>query len=226
MGPKLQALRYMPLLWTGTPPGGFGGGGGGGKGVQRWRSLVLQALGMEHLPASYAGLVLDQMQSESGGDPRSQNNWDINAKMGTPSKGLMQVIPPTFAMWHWPGTSGDIFDPLANIAAAINNSDHGKGFGRGLGQMGSMHGYAGGVPINEPIRGVGLLTGTLYSFGEQGREWVVPERGGSHAPGGGGQAAPLVGSYHTNYYGTGDAAAAMNELTWTLRRIRLGAFAR
>lgn len=54
----------------------------------------------------------------------------------------------------------------------------------------------------------------------------MPERGGAHAPGGGAGQAPLVGSYHTNYYGTGDAAAAMNELTFTLRRIRLGAFAR
>ena len=201
-----------------------GAGGGAGGGVQRWRSLVVQALAMEHLPASYAGLVLDQMQSESGGYQYAQNNTDINAQMGTPSKGLMQVIQPTFNMWHWPGTSWNIFDPLANIAAALNYSAHGKGFGRGMGQMGSMHGYAKGGAIDEPVVGLGRYSRTLYSFGEAGREWVVPDEQMPGRPGGG--PAPLIGTYTTAYYGTGDTAEAMREMTWTLRRVKQGAFTR
>lgn len=35
------------------------------------------------------------------------------------SRGLAQVIPPTFASNHVPGTSSNIFDPVANVAAAI-----------------------------------------------------------------------------------------------------------
>jgi hypothetical protein len=129
---------------------GGGGGGGGtpvgniGGGVQRWAPLVLTALAMEGLSASLLPLVLRQMQSESGGNPNAINLTDINAQRGDPSRGLLQTIMSTFLRWHWPGTSFNIYDPLANIAAAINYSAHGRGFGTGPGQMGSMHGYARG----------------------------------------------------------------------------------
>jgi SLT domain-containing protein len=78
------------------------------------------------------------MQSESGGNANAINNWDINAKMGDPSRGLMQVIGSTFSRFHVPGTSFNIFDPLANIAAAINYGMHTYGAtlmrgGRGIG---------------------------------------------------------------------------------------------
>jgi SLT domain-containing protein len=36
----------------------------------------------------------------------------------------MQVIGPTFAEYHVPGTSANILDPLANIAAGINYAVH------------------------------------------------------------------------------------------------------
>jgi hypothetical protein len=36
------------------------------------------------------------------------------------SRGLMQVIPPTFASYHQSGTSNDIYDGVANVCAAMN----------------------------------------------------------------------------------------------------------
>jgi SLT domain-containing protein len=36
----------------------------------------------------------------------------------------MQVIDPTFAAYHVDGTSWDIYDPVANIAAACNYAAH------------------------------------------------------------------------------------------------------
>lgn len=39
------------------------------------------------------------MRTESNGNPNAVNNWDINAKNGTPSKGLLQVIDPTFRQY-------------------------------------------------------------------------------------------------------------------------------
>ncbi|MDT0382822.1 transglycosylase SLT domain-containing protein, partial [Streptomyces sp. DSM 42041] len=48
------------------------------------------------------------------------NSWDINAINGIPSKGLLQVIPPTFKAYHVKGTSSNIYDPVANITAAAN----------------------------------------------------------------------------------------------------------
>ncbi|MFE0764447.1 transglycosylase SLT domain-containing protein, partial [Streptomyces smyrnaeus] len=57
---------------------------------------------------------------ESAGDPNAVNDWDINAKKGTPSKGLLQVIQPTFDRYHVEGTPDELTDPVANIVAACN----------------------------------------------------------------------------------------------------------
>jgi SLT domain-containing protein len=57
---------------------------------------------------------------ESANNPSAVNGWDSNARAGIPSKGWMQTIEPTFNA-HWrPGTSRNIFDPVANAAAAIH----------------------------------------------------------------------------------------------------------
>jgi phage-related protein len=117
---------------------------GGGGGVAQWAGTVAQALAMLGLPLSLGSQVLYQMQTESGGNPKAINLTDINAQMGDPSRGLMQVIGSTFAAYHVPGTSNDIYDPLANIAAALNYAAHGRGFGSGAGQLGSGHGYDDG----------------------------------------------------------------------------------
>ncbi|GGT04807.1 transglycosylase [Nonomuraea spiralis] len=55
---------------------------------------------------------------ESGGNPNSVNTWDINAKNGVPSQGLMQTIPPTFNAHSLPG-HGRILDPVDNIIAGV-----------------------------------------------------------------------------------------------------------
>jgi hypothetical protein len=143
--------------------------GRAGAGVQQWRGTVLRALAMEHLSPGLVNDVLYQMQTESGGNPRAINLTDINAQLGTPSKGLMQVIDPTFRYWHWPGTSWNIYDPLANIAAALNYAAHGKGFGSGVGQIGSGHGYD---------RGGWLMPGAQIAVNNTGSpELVVPNSG-------------------------------------------------
>lgn len=56
---------------------------------------------------------------ESGWNPRAINLTDINAQNGDPSRGLAQTIMSTFLANHVPGTSGDIYDPVANVAAAV-----------------------------------------------------------------------------------------------------------
>lgn len=100
------------------PPSDNAGYTGGG--VERWRGTVMQALGRVRQPEGHAGTTLRRMQQESGGNPRAINNWDINSKRGTPSKGLMQVIDPTFAANRDRGLPNDIWDPLANIVASMN----------------------------------------------------------------------------------------------------------
>lgn len=64
--------------------------------------------------------LLTMGKRESANNPRAVNLWDSNARAGIPSKGWMQTIEPTFNA-HWrPGTSRNIFDPVANAAAAIH----------------------------------------------------------------------------------------------------------
>ncbi len=75
------------------------------------------------IPGTYEGLHRNIMR-ESSGNPNAQNNYDVNAKNGTPSKGLLQVIDPTFKAFHVAGTANSSTDPVANITAAANYAAH------------------------------------------------------------------------------------------------------
>lgn len=56
---------------------------------------------------------------ESNWNAGAINNTDSNAQAGHPSQGLAQTIPSTFNAYHVAGTSSNILDPVANVAAAI-----------------------------------------------------------------------------------------------------------
>ncbi|OAH10551.1 transglycosylase SLT domain-containing protein [Streptomyces jeddahensis] len=84
-----------------------------------WIRQSLDVMKKHKIPGTYNGLYRNIMR-ESSGNPMAINNWDINAKNGVPSKGLLQVIQPTFNAYHVPGTSWNIYDPVANITAAAN----------------------------------------------------------------------------------------------------------
>jgi SLT domain-containing protein len=171
---KLPAKALHALGGVASKVGGFFANlfkGPVGGGVERWRGTVVQALGMLGMPIALAGRVLYQMQTESGGNPNAINLWDINAKRGDPSRGLMQVIGSTFSAYHVPGTSFNIYDPLANIAAAINYARH--RYGPTLGALGSGHGYAEGTTGAAPgWAWVGERGPELVNF--SGGEVVVP----------------------------------------------------
>ena len=90
-------------------------------GVEQWRGLAKQALLLTNqFSESNLNALLTQMMHESGGNPNAINNWDINAIRGIPSKGLMQVIDPTFHANAMAGFNTNIYDPLSNMIAAIN----------------------------------------------------------------------------------------------------------
>lgn len=84
-----------------------------------WIKEALFIMKKEGIPGSYAGIHRNIMR-ESSGNPMAINNWDINAQNGIPSKGLLQVIYPTFKAYHVKGTKFDQYDPVANIVAACN----------------------------------------------------------------------------------------------------------
>ncbi|MCB8904916.1 MULTISPECIES: transglycosylase SLT domain-containing protein [unclassified Streptomyces] len=84
-----------------------------------WIREALFIMDKHNIPGTYNGLHKNIMR-ESSGNPRAINNWDINAINGVPSKGLLQVIYPTFKAYHIAGTKFDQYDPVANLVAAAN----------------------------------------------------------------------------------------------------------
>ncbi|MFD4969812.1 transglycosylase SLT domain-containing protein [Streptomyces sp. NPDC058424] len=84
-----------------------------------WIRASLAVMAQKGIPGSYNGIHRNIIR-ESSGNPRAINLWDSNARKGIPSKGLLQVIDPTFRAYHVNGTSWDIYDPIANITAACN----------------------------------------------------------------------------------------------------------
>ena len=84
-----------------------------------WIRESLAIMAEKGIPGTYNGIHRNIIR-ESSGNPQAINLWDSNAAKGIPSKGLLQVIDPTFNSYHVAGTSFDIYDPVANITAACN----------------------------------------------------------------------------------------------------------
>jgi hypothetical protein len=84
-----------------------------------WIRESLAIMAEKKIPGTYNGIYRNIIR-ESSGNPMAINLWDSNAAKGIPSKGLLQVIDPTFKAYHVEGTSFDIYDPVANITAACN----------------------------------------------------------------------------------------------------------
>ncbi|MCP2280481.1 Transglycosylase SLT domain-containing protein [Nocardia amikacinitolerans] len=88
-----------------------------------WIRQALDIMAANNIPGSYEGIHRNILR-ESSGNPQAINLWDSNAAAGIPSKGLLQVIDPTFAAYHVAGTPFDVWDPVANIVAACNYAAH------------------------------------------------------------------------------------------------------
>ncbi|MDA3629869.1 transglycosylase SLT domain-containing protein [Saccharopolyspora sp. WRP15-2] len=140
--------------------GGSGGGGGGGLGpsggppagpppgnVQEWIKEAIKILQANGIPVTEDNIdeIWTIIQKESGGNPNAINDWDSNAAKGTPSKGLMQCIDPTFQSYKLAGHD-DIWNPVDNIIAGVRYTfDRYGGFDGhpGLKSMASGGGYQG-----------------------------------------------------------------------------------
>lgn len=195
-----------------------------GAGVAQWRGDVLRALAMEGLPLNLASRVLYQMQTESGGNPNAINLTDSNAQAGDPSRGLLQTIMSTFRAYHWPGTSFNIYDPLANIAAAINYAVHRYGpslMSGGMG-MGSGHGYDDGGWLLGPPNYTRKPEAVLNP-GQSAAFLNLAEA--AHRLSKGGGAGTLLRDVHLMLPEGTTIAEALREIGWALRTTRQQSFA-
>lgn len=164
----------------------------GAQSVQAWAPLAAKALQMAGLAPGQLQAFLALMSAESGGNPNAINNWDINASNGVPSQGLMQVIPPTFAANHVAGTSNNILDPLANMAASaryIKNR------------------YGGIVPGSPYANGTPGATRGIHLVGEQGPELMNFAGGETITPAG--ETSSIIADAATAGMGGAATAAPM-----------------
>ena len=118
--PKLATINTGPSKWQGRklrhPRGGKYY-----PTVIRWANLVKMVMREKKIPRRFLKGILAQIQQESGGNPNAVNNWDINAARGTPSKGLLQVIAPTYRYHAKPGYRSLRYQtvPYTNLWAAL-----------------------------------------------------------------------------------------------------------
>lgn len=133
-----------------------GGRSAGTAQMRAWAKAGLEAAGV---PATRGNIetIVGRMMQESGGNPNAINLWDSNAAAGHPSQGLMQTIPETFATYHVPGTSSNILNPVANVAAAVRymlaRYGHLVGAGPGGYALGGLLSFAGGGIVPPAVTG-------------------------------------------------------------------------
>ncbi|MDM8222018.1 tape measure protein [Limosilactobacillus vaginalis] len=65
--------------------------------------------------------IMTVVQHESNNQAHAQNNWDINAQEGHPSKGVLQFIDGTFNKYAMPGHH-DIWKPFDQLLAMFNDT--------------------------------------------------------------------------------------------------------
>ncbi|MFF8616740.1 transglycosylase SLT domain-containing protein [Streptomyces sp. NPDC015350] len=114
-----EAPQAAPAAKTSTVTTAAQGDKGNAGNLDGWIKEALAIMKAKGIPGTYEGLHRNIMR-ESSGNPNAQNGWDVNAQKGTPSKGLLQVIQPTFDAYHVDGTAHSLTDPVANITAAAN----------------------------------------------------------------------------------------------------------
>ena len=85
--------------------------------------LIRAAAAKMHVAISGADIshIMNVIKHESGGNARAVNNWDINAKNGDPSKGILQFISSTFRKYAVAGHT-NIYSPFDQLLAMFNDT--------------------------------------------------------------------------------------------------------
>jgi TP901 family phage tail tape measure protein len=140
----------------------------GGSGVARWTKYIKKAAKAMKVNLTSAGLkkILNTINHESNGNPTVQNNWDINAKLGHPSKGLVQFIDGTFKHYAVKGHN-NILSGYDQLLAMFNDrtwfSD--LQWSGGWGPTGGRRFANGGIVSSE----------NLYHLAEGNKpEYIIP----------------------------------------------------
>lgn len=85
--------------------------------------LIRAAAAKMHVAISGGDIshIMNVIKHESGGNARAVNNWDVNAKRGDPSKGILQFISSTFRKYAVAGHT-NIYSPFDQLLAMFNDT--------------------------------------------------------------------------------------------------------
>lgn len=163
-----EANRYSvePQRWL-RKNDKTGGGKGypSGSGAAYASRVIRQAqniLGGRYKSNYIHDAMMRLAKRESNYQPNAVNNWDINAQRGTPSKGLFQMIQPTFMSNAKSGYT-NFNNPLHQGISALRYIVRTYGWG-GFNRA-AAYAYKTG----------GLVHNGLYHLGEDGYpEWIIP----------------------------------------------------
>lgn len=153
---------------------GMKGSIGGGQGVipsGQHLAIIDAALAAAGVPppgtkAAWEAGMNTLITRESAWNSSAINNTDSNAAAGHPSQGLAQVIPSTFAAFHVAGTSGNILDPIANVAAAI------RYIVATYGNITNVQQANASLPPKGYARGTDRARKGWHMIDEDGGEWI------------------------------------------------------
>lgn len=139
VGPGTSQPQYYGNDWAGHTdhvhtrmsmsipvPGTFGGSNDGMSsmfgafdpegGAEQWRPLVEQRVAAAGLGPQWVDPLIRQIQTESGGNPFSRNDFDSDGKGGRQSvMGLFNFLPSTFQSYG----GRDIWNPIDQIDTAL-----------------------------------------------------------------------------------------------------------
>lgn len=85
--------------------------------------LIRAAAAKMHVAVSGGDIahIMNVIKHESGGNAHAVNNWDVNAKNGDPSKGILQFISSTFRKYAVAGHT-NIYSPFDQLLAMFNDT--------------------------------------------------------------------------------------------------------
>lgn len=117
---RVIGVNTGPTAWRGERLRHPNGGGFASE-VVRWANVVVAVMEDQRIPRKYLPGILAQIDQESDGDPNLVNDYDSNAAAGTPSKGLLQIIAPTYQSNAKPGYRNLKYQtvPYTNIWASL-----------------------------------------------------------------------------------------------------------
>ncbi|MDR5602761.1 phage tail tape measure protein [Staphylococcus coagulans] len=165
--PYLRRAKKNGRLSIGGGKGGNYPSGSGAAYASRVISQAQRILGGRYKSDWVHQQMMRLVKRESNYQPNAVNNWDINAQRGTPSRGLFQMIKPTFDYYAKPGYT-NFNNPLHQALSSMRNiaRKYGGIYGfNGAFKRAADYAYATG----------GKVYNGLYHLGEEGYpEWIIP----------------------------------------------------